>query len=121
LTRVKNSVNSYPLDRVAQAGAVAALEDQEWFEHTRRRIIVSREALVTGLGALGFNVLPSTANFLFVRHPQYDAADLAARLRERAILVRHFRQPRIEQFLRITIGDEAQCDALLQALRDLLG
>jgi histidinol-phosphate aminotransferase len=116
LTRVKDSFNSYPLDRVAQAGAVAALEDSEWFEQTRQRIIASREALVAGLNALGFEVLPSAANFVFVRHPQHDAAQLAARLRERAILVRHFRLPRIDQFLRITIGDEAQCEALLQAL-----
>jgi histidinol-phosphate aminotransferase len=116
LTRVKDSFNSYPLDRVAQAGAVAALEDKEWFEQTRQRIIASRESLVAGLVALGFEALPSAANFIFVRHPQHDAAQLAARLRERAILVRHFRSPRIDQFLRITIGDEAQCEALLQAL-----
>ncbi|HSD37264.1 MAG TPA: histidinol-phosphate transaminase [Rhodocyclaceae bacterium] len=116
LTRVKDSFNSYPLDRVAQAGAVAALEDHEWFEQTRQRIIASREALVVGMQALGFEVLPSAANFVFARHPQHDAAQLAARLRERAILVRHFRAPRIDQFLRITVGDEAQCEALLQAL-----
>jgi histidinol-phosphate aminotransferase len=70
--------------------------------------------------ALGFEVLPSAANFVFARHPQHDAAQLAARLRERAILVRHFRAPRIDQFLRITIGDEAQCEALLSTLKELL-
>ncbi|MEC5384948.1 histidinol-phosphate transaminase [Uliginosibacterium sp. H3] len=119
LTRVKDSFNSYPLDRIAQAGAVAALEDREWFEQTRQRIIASREALVVRMQALGFEVLPSAANFVFARHPQHDAAQLAAKLRERAILVRHFRSPRIDQFLRITIGDEAQCEALLQALAAL--
>jgi histidinol-phosphate aminotransferase len=120
LTRVKDSFNSYPLDRVAQAGAVAALEDREWFEHTRQRIIASREALVEGMTALGFEVLPSAANFVFARHAQHDAGQLAARLRERAILVRLFRAPRIDQFLRITIGDEAQCETLLSTLKDLL-
>lgn len=120
LLRVKNSFNSYPLDRVAQAGAVAALEDEDWFAQCRQRVIASREQLVAGMRALGFEVLPSAANFVFARHPQHDAATLAARLRERAILVRHFRQPRIEQFLRITVGDEAQCAALLAALESLL-
>jgi histidinol-phosphate aminotransferase len=119
LTRVKDSFNSYPLDRIAQAGAIAALEDGEWFEHTRGRIIASRASLVARLDALGFEVLPSAANFVFVRHAIHDAAQLAASLRERAILVRHFRQPRIEQFLRITIGDEAQCGALVQALVEI--
>jgi histidinol-phosphate aminotransferase len=69
---------------------------------------------------LGFEVLPSQANFVFARHRQHDAAMLAARLRERAVLVRHFRQARIEQFLRISVGTPAQCDALLQALSSVL-
>lgn len=121
LTRVKNSFNSYPLDRVAQVGAVAALEDLDWFAQTCRRIIASRETLVAGMQALGFAVLPSAANFVFARHPQHDAATLAAQLRERAILVRHFRQPRIEQFLRITVGTEAECACLLSCLQEMFG
>ncbi|HEX8601239.1 MAG TPA: histidinol-phosphate transaminase [Pseudoduganella sp.] len=120
LERVKNSFNCYPLGQVALAGAVAALEDRAWFEQTRAAIIASRERLAADLGALGFDVLPSKANFLFVRHPRHDAAALAAGLRERAILVRHFRQPRIDQFLRISIGTDADCDKLTAALRELL-
>ncbi|HEX4895353.1 MAG TPA: histidinol-phosphate transaminase [Solimonas sp.] len=120
LERIKNSFNSYPLDRLAQAGALAALEDREHFEHARRAVIDSRERLAVTLGALGFEVLPSAANFLFVRHPQREAAALAAALRERRILVRHFGAPRIAQFLRISIGTEAQCETLVQALRELL-
>lgn len=120
LHRVKDSFNSYPLDRLAIAGAVAAFEDRAWFEHTCRAVIDSRTALVAGLQALGFEVLPSAANFVFVRHPARDAAALAAALRARSIIVRHFRQPRIEQFLRITIGTEEQCQCLLVALRTLL-
>jgi histidinol-phosphate aminotransferase len=117
LERVKDSFNSYPLDRLALAGAVAAYEDHEYFEQTRRAVIASREELTVQLWRLGFEVLPSAANFVFVRHPAHDAALLAARLRERGILVRYFRQPRIEQYLRISIGTPAQCDASLQALR----
>ncbi|HEX8962483.1 MAG TPA: histidinol-phosphate transaminase [Rhodocyclaceae bacterium] len=121
LERVKNSFNSYPLDRIAIAGAVAALEDSEHFETTRRAIMASRERLVAGLAALGFDVLPSLANFVFARHPRRDAGELAKALRERSIIVRHFRQPRIDQHLRITVGTDAQCETLLSALGAILG
>jgi histidinol-phosphate aminotransferase len=122
LERVKNSFNSYPLDRLAIAGAVAAFADSEHFEQTRQAVIHSREELTVRLWRLGFEVLPSSANFVFARHPGQDAASLAARLREHGILVRHFNQhPRIDQFLRISVGTPAQCEALVQALRLLVG
>ncbi|MEW5770459.1 MAG: histidinol-phosphate transaminase [Pseudomonadota bacterium] len=120
LERVKNSFNSYPLDRLAIAGGVAAMEDTEHFERTRQAVIASRERLAAELTGLGFEVLPSGANFVFARHPGRDAGELAAALRARSIIVRHFRQPRIEQFLRITIGTDAQCDALVAALQEIL-
>jgi histidinol-phosphate aminotransferase len=120
LERVKNSFNSYPLDRLAIAGAVAAMEDRAYFDHTRQAVIENRDRLVAGLEKTGFLVLPSTANFVFVRHPKRDAAELAQALRERSIIVRHFKLPRIEQFLRITVGTEEQCQALLSALLDIL-
>lgn len=120
LERVKNSFNSYPLDRLAIAGAVAAFEDRDHFERTRQAVIASRVQLVTALHALGFDVLPSAANFVFVRHPDRDAAGLAAALRQHGVIVRHFRQPRIEQFLRITVGSPEQNAALLAALGDVL-
>ncbi|MDF2462915.1 MAG: histidinol phosphate aminotransferase apoenzyme [Ramlibacter sp.] len=120
LERVKNSFNSYPLDRLAMAGAVAAYEDIVHFEQTRDAVIASREALTVQLWRLGFDVLPSGANFLFARHARHDAKALFARLRERGILVRHFAQPRIDQFLRISVGTPAQCDTLVEALRLLL-
>jgi histidinol-phosphate aminotransferase len=119
LERVKNSFNSYPLDRLAIAGAVAALEDREWFDRTRQAVMRSRTQLVADLQALGFEVLPSAANFVFARHPRQDAARLATALRERSIIVRHFRQPRIDQFLRITVGTDEQCEALVAALREI--
>ena len=116
LERIKNSFNSYPLDRIAIAGAAAAFEDREYFRQTCQRVIDSREAVVTEMTALGFDVLPSAANFIFARHPRQDAAALAASLREEGIIVRHFKQPRIDQFLRITIGTPEQNQALLEAL-----
>lgn len=121
LTRVKDSFNSYPLDRLAQAGARAAIEDLAWFESTRARIIATRERMSAALQALGAEVLPSHANFVFARWPGRDGAELAAALRERRILVRQFRQPaRIADFLRISVGTDAQADALLNALQAIL-
>ncbi|OGA19983.1 MAG: histidinol-phosphate transaminase [Betaproteobacteria bacterium RIFCSPLOWO2_12_FULL_63_13] len=121
LERVKNSFNSYPLGRLALAGAAAAIRDREHFERTRRAVIASREALAGDLAALGFDVLPSSANFLFARHPTRDGEALAAALRERNIIVRHFQLPRIRQFLRISIGTDTQCRMLVEALRNILG
>lgn len=120
LERVKNSFNSYPLDRLAIVGAAAAMEDREHLDRTRQAVMKSRSELVAGLEGLGFDVLPSAANFIFARQPQHDAGKLAADLRQRKIIVRHFKQPRIDQHLRITIGTDAQCQALLDALREIL-
>ncbi len=121
LERVKDSFNSYPLDRLAIAGATAAIEDREHFERTRQAVIEGRERLVQGMSGLGFSISPSAANFIFAMHPQQDAGELAAKLRERGIIVRHFRQPRIEQYLRITIGKPDENAALLAALKEILG
>src|SRR6478752_3596842 len=120
LERVKDSFNSYPLDCLAIAGAVAAINDDAWFQETRQRIMASRESLVQALSALGFEVLPSVANFVFARHRSYSGAELAAKLRQRGVLVRHFRKPRIEDFLRITVGTEDQCSSLITAVRSLI-
>lgn len=120
LNRVKDSFNSYPLDRFAQAGALASIEDRAHFASLCAKVVATRERLVEALQALGFEVLPSAANFVFARHPAQDGAALAAALREQGIVVRHFARPaRIAPFLRITVGTDAQCDALLGALKTL--
>jgi histidinol-phosphate aminotransferase len=121
LVRVKDSFNSYPLDRFAQAGATASMLDREYFDMTRHKVMATRERLVADLAALGFDVLPSAANFVFARHSKKDGAELAQALRERSIIVRHFRKPaRIAPFLRITVGTDEQCQSLVAALRELL-
>ncbi|MBB3657048.1 histidinol-phosphate aminotransferase [Rhizobium sp. BK650] len=120
LERVKDSFNSYPLDRLAQAGAVAAWEDRDWLRKHCDLIVASREGLTAALRELGFEVLPSSANFVFARHGERGAAELAAELRKRAVLVRHFRGERTGNFLRITIGTDAECDKLLDALKQIL-
>jgi histidinol-phosphate aminotransferase len=120
LTRVKDSFNSYPLGRPAQAGAVAAIEDEAWFQETRSRIIENRASLTASLARLGFDVLPSSANFVFARHQDHTGQALAAALRERAVLVRHFSGPRVADFIRITIGSEAELARLTEALAAVL-
>jgi histidinol-phosphate aminotransferase len=121
LIRVKDSFNSYPLDRFAIAGATAAMQDRAYFEDTCRKVIATRERLVEELEELDFDVLPSGANFIFAKHSRRDGAELMAKLRERSIIVRHFKNPqRIAPFLRITIGTEEQCKMLVAALRGIL-
>ncbi|WP_133859830.1 MULTISPECIES: histidinol-phosphate transaminase [Pseudomonas] len=120
LERIKNSFNSYPLDRLALAGATAAFEDRAYFDETCRQVVESREALVGQLLERGFEVLPSAANFIFARHVQKGGAVLAAGLREHGVIVRHFSRPeRIADFLRITIGTPVQNQALITALDTL--
>lgn len=120
LNVVKDSFNSYPLDRLALAGAQAAIEDDGHLQALSARITASRLWLVQQLDGMGFHCLPSSANFLFVRHASARAADLFSALRERRILVRHFKQPRIDNHLRITIGTQVECEALVDALRHIL-
>ena len=121
LIRVKDSFNSYPIDRFAEAGAIAALQDEAYFQQTRQQVMTSRATLVAELQGLGFEVLPSGANFIFARHPQYAGEQLASGLREQAVIVRHFKKPaRIADFLRITIGNDAQNAAFMQAIRSLV-
>jgi histidinol-phosphate aminotransferase len=121
LVRVKDSFNSYPIDRFASAGAVAAMLDTDYFDETCAKVVATREALIKDLVSLGFDVLPSGANFIFAKHQTRDGAELSSALREHNIIVRHFKSPsRIAPYLRITIGTDVQSELLLKALRAIL-
>ena len=120
LGRVKNSFNSYPLDAIAQRAALAAIEDGNYYNDCSRRVIASRERLIRQMEALGFEVLPSAANFILASHPRKPARTLFKELREQGIVVRYFDKPRISNHLRITVGTDEECDALLDALPALL-
>ena len=120
LERVKNSFNSYPLDTLAQHAALASLQDDGYFRSSCQRVIASRDRLTLEMTAMGFYVLPSAANFIFATHAQHAAGKLFAALREQGIIVRYFDKPRINEYLRISIGTDDQCDALLTALQGLL-
>ncbi|MGE6442538.1 histidinol-phosphate transaminase [Psychrobacter sp. NPDC078409] len=119
LTRMKNSFNSYPLDKLAQAGATASVLDTEYFEHTRQQVIDLRTSLTAELTTLGYKVLPSHANFVFARPKDGNASAVASALREQGIIVRHFDKPRIAEYLRITIGTAEQNNRLIVALKAL--
>ncbi len=116
LTRMKNSFNSYPLDKLAQAGARASVLDTAYFEQTCQQVISLRESLVNDLNHLGYRVLPSNANFVFARPREGNASAVASALREQGIIVRHFDKPRINEYLRITVGTAAQHERLIEAL-----
>ena len=119
LTRMKNSFNSYPLDKLAQAGATASVLDQPYFEYICQQVIDLRETLTIELAALGYHILPSHANFIFARPKDGNASHVASVLREQGIIVRHFNQPRIEEYLRITVGTNEQNMRLIEALQTL--
>jgi histidinol-phosphate aminotransferase len=121
LQRVKNSFNSYPIDSLASACALASIADEDYFQQCRKRIIDSRERLADALAALDFKVLPSHSNFLFASHARRSAESLYLELKGTGILLRYFNKPRIDNWLRITIGSEADCEHLLESLRRILG
>ena len=119
LTRMKNSFNSYPLDKLAQVGATASVLDVEYFTQTCQQVIDLRQSLTAELTALGFDVLPSHANFVFARPKDGNAKTVANALREQGIIVRHFDKPRINEYLRITTGTAEQNSRLIDALQTL--
>lgn len=120
LSRVKNSFNSYTVDRLALEGAIAAMKDEAYFQQTRRQIMDTRERVIVDLQALGFEVVESTANFIFVTHRTHQAEALFQGLRSRGVLVRYFKKPRIDNYLRITIGTDEEMAVLLERLKELL-
>lgn len=116
LERVKNSFNSYPLDRAAIAGATASIKDQSYFKESCNKIIYTREKTTASLEAMNFLVLPSKANFIFAKPNEFDAQNLYLKLKENGVLVRYFNSPRINGFLRITIGTDEEMTIFLEKL-----
>lgn len=120
LERVKNSINSYTIDRLALAGGRAAFLDEAYFKMTREKISQTRAAVSLQLKELGFQVIESLANFIFISHPHFQASELYHQLKERGILVRYFNKPRIKNYLRVSIGTDAEMASFLKAVRELL-
>jgi histidinol-phosphate aminotransferase len=120
LRRARDSFNSYTLDLLALTGATAAVSDAAYYDEINRRVIGTRERTAQALRDLGFTVLPSSANFLFVKPPNISGAQLFAALRERNILVRHFNQERIADYLRVSMGTDDNMDKFLNACREII-
>ena len=116
---VRDCFNSYTVDRVAMAGLKAAIEDEGYFQSIRGRVMATRDKTARALAELGFTVLPSRANFLFVSRPGVPGRQLLDGLRERGILVRWWSDPLISDWLRITVGTDGEMQALLDALKEL--
>jgi histidinol-phosphate aminotransferase len=119
LDRIKNSVNSYTLDRLSLAGAVAAIKDDAYFQEIKRKVVVTRERVSGELREMGFKVIHSMTNFIFIAHPFMPAAELSFRLREKGILVRYFKEPRIDNYLRVSIGTDEEMDLFIRALKEM--
>lgn len=119
LNRVKNSINSYTIDRLALAGAQAAIEEDEYYSQMAQRIVRTRERTVSALTELGFRIIPSTSNFIFISHPDFPAKRLFHRLKEEGILVRYFDQPRIDDYLRVTIGSDEEMAQFVKVISEL--
>jgi histidinol phosphate aminotransferase apoenzyme (EC 2.6.1.9) len=120
LNRIKNSINSYTINRLSQAGAKAAFEDEAYFKNIRLKVIATREKVVPCLKELGFKVLESEANFLFVSHDSIPAKEIFDELRNRGILVRYFNKAKIDNYLRISIGTDEEMEVLIKELTCVL-
>lgn len=120
LNRTKNSFNSYTLDRVALAGAVASIEDEQYFMETAAKVNATRERVSKRLAEIGFHVTPSKANFVFIAHSSIPAAQLFVQLREQGVLVRYFNSPRIDNYLRVSIGTDQEMDTFLSVIEQLI-
>lgn len=120
LNRVKNSFNSYPLDRVAQYAGAAALRDDGYYADMQSKIMKTRKATVSRLGDMGFDVLDSYANFIFASHSTVNADEIYLKLKENNVLVRYFDKPGIDNYVRITIGTEKQMEILFLNLEKIL-
>lgn len=120
LNRIKNSINSYTIDRVALAGAAAAIEDKNYFEETRKKIIKTRTNTIYKLENMGFKVLNSQANFIFAKHNEVNGEFLYDALKDRGVLVRYFNKERINDYLRISIGTDEEMEILIKQLKAIL-
>ena len=117
---VKNSFNSYPVDRLAQVIGKASVEDSDYIKENALKIINTRERVSQELKKLGFEMTSSYSNFIFVRHPEIEGEYIFRQLRNKGIVVRWFNQPRINQYLRITIGTDEQMNRLIEETKEIV-
>ena len=120
LDAIRFSTNPYNVNRLTLRAGAAALKDAEYYKNNALTIIANREYTAERLREMGFEALPSKANFLFIRSDKIEGAELYARLRDRGVLVRHFTKPRISDYNRVTVGSRAEMDAFLSETEEIL-
>jgi len=120
LNTLKYATNPYNVNRMTMAAGIGALEEDAYIENNCAKIIRTRTRTAQELKKLGFKMTDSRANFLFVKHPDIDGEQLYLELKKRGVLVRHFKKPRIQSFVRITVGTNEQMDILVEKIRDIL-
>ena len=116
----KDSMNSYPVDSIAQAAGVASIKDEEYFQATLKKVISTRDRLTKALRSMGFRLPDSSTNFVFAAHPDISAREIFDYLKSKDIYVRWFNKPRISDYLRITIGTDEEIDKLIDELNELI-
>ena len=121
LNDVKYSFNSYTMNAPTLAAAVEAVKAEEYFKETKGKIVATRERVKVELGKLGFRFQDSQANFLFITHPQFSAREIFEALKIKKIYVRYFNKPRIDNYLRVTIGTDEEMDELISFLKKFMG
>ncbi len=120
IDKMRYSFNSYNVNRLTLVAGEAALDDEPYYAGMCQRIVKTRDRTAAELKALGFVMTDSKANFLFAKHPNLSGSAFYQKLKAMGILVRHFDKPRISDYLRITVGTDAQMDALIKALKDII-
>lgn len=120
LNRIKNSINSYTIDRIAIKAGIESIKDEAWFQSTRQKVIDTRDRVTTALRNLGFKVIDSKANFIFISHEDFKARDLFTILKDRGVLVRHFNKPPIDNYIRISIGTDEEMDRFIEIIKEIM-
>lgn len=121
LEKFKDSFNSYPIDRICQRICTIAVNDQEYHKETVEKIVKTRSRMTSQLEELGFKVIPSGSNFVFATTEKMQAEQLYLKLKENGVLVRYFKAPRIDNYLRITVGSDEEVDVLIAKIKQVLG
>ena len=121
LEKIKYSTNPYNVNSLTQAAGIAAVRENSYYMRNCRKIIKSRTYTQKELERLGFEVLPSKANFLFAKSDRIGGRELYLLLKEKGVLVRHFEKDRIKDYNRITIGSQKDMEAFVNAVKEILG
>ena len=121
LELIKNSTNPYNINRLTQVAGVAALQQNDYYIDNCQRIVETRDYTCAELEKLGFEILPSLANFVFAKHNSFGGEELYLKLKSNGFLVRHFTNPRICEFNRITIGSRKEMESLVKELKCIIG